>query len=485
MRLQTICILLVSLLLLPLWQLPATGQLASMPSTSSTRPGMPVLSNLRFVPGNRPEEVRGSWEYIGAFEEAFILQYKRHDEPKTAGRVVGVIGADMRAYVVSLPEAQAYDFRLHAAMLRITRQKGPASRPAEASARPDTAADDLALPAAARADGALAPSTPAAPATKPMPAINPALAELLDQVSAALQAADQAYGQAVAAAKQLLRQRMAQARQLTTKPSQQEAIDSTCQQEQTAESPDPTVSEHHVKSPFPAVVTEPPPLGPADARAALLSYKADLELAQHRWRQALAPTTQPALRILREEVARARRRGNQPLADKLNALTARLEAVEHAAPTIWYRLQAAPADDAEKASPKLMPVAMAIHDVQISRAEIGQQLQGSFIAHTLVAPYKVNPNMFGPGFFLLVYDGDNIIYYAGGGWNGEHAVDDDLTLPFDTHGNALVSAKVRRFVFTKPGTYKMRLVLVNGACFNDVLDAWENEVTVGGPTTQP
>jgi len=278
---------------------------------------------------------------------------------------------------------------------------------------------------------------------------------------------------------------MEQAKQVIIKPSQADAITKTCQ-ELTADTPDPAMSEHHVETPIPAVINEPPALGPSNARAAMLSYKADLELAHRRWLKTVAPTTQPGLRILREELGRAERRGNAPLAEKMKAMIVRLDGVEHGDPTIWYREKIAPGGvDPEKEPPRLMPVAVAIHDVQITSAQMGRQLQGSFVVRTLVTPYKINPNMFGPGYFLLLYDGDDIIYYAGGSWNGKHDVDEELTLRFDTHSNVLVGAKGKPFIFTKPGTYTMRLVVINGGGWNDVLDVYENQFAVATPATQP
>src|SRR4051812_14135238 len=89
-----------------------------------------------------------------------------------------------------------------------------------------------------------------------------------------------------------------------------------------ADIPTPEKSEHHVETAGlePGSKTPGEQLRPSDARAAVLAYKADLELSRQAWLAAVKPLFEPGLRILKEESSIARRRGNAELAKRLTAL---------------------------------------------------------------------------------------------------------------------------------------------------------------------
>ena len=314
-----------------------------------------------------------------------------------------------------------------------------------------------------------------------LPATNPSLVELMDQVGSALQSADHTYGQEVAHAKALLVTRMELARHVIVRSEQLKVIDKTCK-DLVSGTPIPELGEHHVEKEILAPMRASVPLGPADARAAVRSYQADLELARKRWLDATGPTRQPALRILKEELSRAVRGGNASLADKLRAMVTRLDQADRGQTTTWYREKVA-ADISGESPRRRMPLAMAIRDVQIIDHSLGQQFTGNFVIRTLVAPYKATPEIPGPGYFLLIYDGDAIVFQAGGGWSGAHDVGSDNPDSWDTHSNQLIAAKGDTFVFTKPGVYTMKLILHNGGEWNDLLDAYETQFTVAATET--
>jgi hypothetical protein len=294
-----------------------------------------------------------------------------------------------------------------------------------------------------------------------------------------LQSADAAYRQHVARAKALLITRMDQAKKVIVQAGQAEVIDTTCKS-LVADMPSPQIAVHHAEtSVYPSARNSRTlPLGPSDARAAVLSYKADLELAR-RWLDATVNVSDWASSEIRDELSRPYQFRNNFRVQHLRLIANRMASVERG-PTVWYR-ERIDSIAAGKFAERKTPVALAIHDVQLGDETVGEQFRGTCLTRTLVAPYVVPAQVLSPSFALLIYDGDTIVFYAGGGWNGRWSVGGDVRLPLDTHSNVLIAARGKVFVFTKPGPYTMRVIAQNGAGWNDVLDVYEQTFVVAEP----
>ena len=209
--------------------------------------------------------------------------------------------------------------------------------------------------------------------------------------------------------------------------------------------------------------------------AVVISYKADVELARRRWIDSAAAVGRRDLSGLNGESQRARQAGDAARAAKIQAILQRLDDADKGRTTEWYR---EPANASGQAGVRSIPVALEIANVQIGRAVVGEQLRGSFDIRTRVAAYRVKPEIAGQEYVLLLYDGDDIIYLASGGWNGSHEVGSSMRENLDTHSNTLATAAGKPFVFSKLGAYAVRLVLTSGGGWDDVLDVYEAQLKV-------
>jgi hypothetical protein len=317
------------------------------------------------------------------------------------------------------------------------------------------------------------------------PTIDPSLVKLIDSTDSALKAADDIYGKEIARARDLLGVRLDQAKLVIVSQDQPAEIDRV-RQELLAETPAPEIGEHHAETTVlgPAQQTEHMKLGPSDARAAVLAYNSDLELARRRWLDNTRAQRELAEKAFADELSRAMQSGNDAVVQIIKPRATRIVTAKQGDPTIWYREQLVP-DEAGNLPKRQLPVALAARDFQIDDPQIGQQFKVAFTIRTLVAEYSVNPKIFSPGCFLLIFDGDQIIYYSGGAWGGSHTVDSDMSYHMNTHSNVLRAAKGKAFLFAKPGLYAMRIVLVSGGGWDDVLDAYQKEITVPAADVVP
>jgi hypothetical protein len=300
----------------------------------------------------------------------------------------------------------------------------------------------------------------------------------MDQVDASFRSADATYDKDIGHAKDLLMARVDAVKHMVTIAKQVEEIDRQCNV-LLSNTPAPEIGQHHAEPAVIGPVQQPTPTGPlpSDAGIAIISYKADVELAHKRWLDATAPARESAWKILTDELARAVQGGDDLLVGRLKPMVARLDEAQRGIPTTWYR-ETLTADASGTLPPRVCPVALAVHGVYASDPVFGLQYKGGFAVRTLVEPYKHNPKVAGPGYTLLIYDGDKIVFCTAGGWGGDFDVGGEMSLGWDTRRNGLLASRNQPFVFTKGGTFSMRLIVVNNGVWNDVLDVYAKEFVV-------
>ncbi len=299
----------------------------------------------------------------------------------------------------------------------------------------------------------------------------------MSDVAAALKAADDHYAQELQRARELLITRMAHAKEFARRPGQAEAIDKACQALMLLK-PGPEIGEHHAETLPAAPGADFLKMGLADACEDVICFDADLELAHKRWMGAVALMIQSPGTMMADDLARASATGDLAQISKIKSMLERLEEAKRGIPTTWYR-EAIKDHDPGKPPARSAPLAQVIHDVHLSSARVGGGLNFPFEVRTLIAPFRSGEAM-ASGTIEQIFQGDEMVYAAmdlPAGNRGQ--VGDERFIGAATYKNMLSAGSGGLWHFSKPGQYTLKLIVINGDGWNDVLDAYEEPFTVG------
>jgi hypothetical protein len=299
----------------------------------------------------------------------------------------------------------------------------------------------------------------------------------VSDVAAALKAADDHYAQEAGRARALLIVRMKHAQELADRPDRAEAIGNACQALASLE-PRPEIGVHHAEASPAAPGTDLLELGLSDACEDVVCFSADLELAHKRWLDAVALMIRSPGTMMADDLARANAAGDPALTSKIKSMSDRLEEAKRGIPTAWYR-EVIKDDGSGKPPVRAAPVAQVIHDVHLNSPRVGGGLNFPFEVRTLIAPFRSGESM-ASGTIEQIFQGDEMVYarmHLPAGNRGQ--VGDERFIGAATYENMLSAGKGRLWAFPEPGQYTLKLIVINGDGWNDVLDAYEETFTVG------